>query len=66
MLNFVTRMTGHNFFPPKYYFFSELPAKIVWGDLMFVLGVSILLATISGIIPALRAITFSPATALRD
>lgn len=57
--------TGIDIFPAKYYFFSQLPASIVVGDVTVICVVSIILCTIGAFIPAWRAASLDPARALR-
>ncbi len=65
IMHFVSNTTGWELFPKKFYFFSELPARIVTGDLMLICIVSIILCTIGALIPAWRAARLDPAKALR-
>ena len=65
ILDFASKIAGHDLFPKEFYYFDGLPAKIVAGDVILVVTVSILLCTIGGLIPALRAAKLDPAKALR-
>lgn len=65
ILRLVSKVTGQELFPREFYFFNELPAHIVAGDVIFIVVVSVLLCTIGGIIPAWRAARLDPAKALR-
>jgi lipoprotein-releasing system permease protein len=65
ILRLVAKYTGQELFPREFYFFNELPAHIVTGDVVFVVVVSVLLCTFGGIIPAWRAARLDPAKALR-
>ena len=58
-------VTGQEIFPKEFYFFSELPAHIVTGDVLWIAAISILLCTFGGVIPAFRAAKLDPAGALR-
>ena len=58
-------VTGQEIFPKEFYFFSELPAHIVTGDVLWIAVISILLCTFGGVIPAFRAAKLDPAGALR-
>ncbi len=59
------KLTGMELFPKEFYHFSELPAEIITSDLIIIMGVSIVLCTIGGIIPAIRAANLDPVKALR-
>jgi lipoprotein-releasing system permease protein len=64
-LDFASKIAGHDLFPKEFYYFDGLPAKIVAGDVILIVVVSILLCTIGGLIPAIRAAKLDPAKALR-
>ncbi|MEA4863625.1 MAG: ABC transporter permease [Victivallaceae bacterium] len=57
---------GFEIFPKELYFFDALPAKITPGDLASVVVAAILLCTLGGLLPALRAAHLDPARAFRD
>lgn len=61
----VSKLTGWELFPKKFYFFSELPARIVAGDLLIICIVSVILCTLGALLPAWRAARLDPAKALR-
>ena len=65
ILNFISALSGRNLFPQEFYYFNELPAHIVPGDVIFIIVSSILLCTLGAVIPALRAARLEPAKALR-
>jgi len=65
ILHLVSKITGQELFPKEFYYFNELPAHIITGDIIFIVVVSILLCTIGGGIPAWRAAKLDPAKALR-
>ncbi len=58
-------VTGMEIFPKQMYLFNELPAHIIWSDVLLISIISILLCTCGAIIPALRAAHLDPAKALR-
>ncbi len=66
ILRLVSKISGQGLFPKEFYYFSELPAHIVTGDIIFIVVVSILLCTLGGVIPAWRAARLDPAKALRE
>jgi len=57
---------GFEVFPKELYFFDALPARITPGDLTAVVVVAVLLCTLGGLLPALRAAQLDPAKAFRD
>jgi lipoprotein-releasing system permease protein len=61
----LSKVTHMELFPKEFYFFNELPARIVTGDVVFIVSMSILLCTLGGVIPAWRAAGLDPAKALR-
>ncbi len=65
LMGIVAKITGQPLFPKEFYYFNELPAHIVTGDIIFIVTTSILLCTLGGIIPAWRAAKLDPAKALR-
>lgn len=58
-------LTGMEIFPKEMYLFSELPAHIIWGDVLVICVISVALCTCGAILPALRAAKLDPAKALR-
>ncbi len=65
ILKLVSRLTGQELFPKEFYYFNELPAHIVPGDVLFIVGCSVVLCTLGAVIPAWRAAKLDPAKALR-
>ncbi|MCQ2379677.1 MAG: ABC transporter permease [Victivallaceae bacterium] len=65
ILNIASAITGQDLFPKEFYYFNELPAHIVAGDVTFIIVSSILLCTLGALIPACRAARLDPAKALR-
>ncbi len=49
-----------------YYMFSEIPVSYDRGDFVLILGFSVVLSTLGGLVPALRAASLDPAEALRS
>ena len=66
ILHFASRVFRLDLFPPEFYYFDGLPAKIIVGDVAVIVVITIVLCTIGGIIPAWRAATLDPAKALRN
>lgn len=65
IMHFVSRVTGTELFPKELYYFDELPAHIVPGDVGFIIAASVILCTLGALLPALRAALLDPAKALR-
>ena len=65
IIDFFSKLAGHDLFPKEFYFFNEMPARIVVSDVLLIVGASILLCTLGAIIPAIRASRLDPAKALR-
>jgi len=65
IISVLSKITGQPIFPPEMYYFNELPAHIVFSDVVIVVVSSILLCTTGAIVPALRAAKLDPAKALR-
>lgn len=61
----VSEWTHMELFPKELYFFNELPAHIVPGDVAFIVISSVLLCTFGALLPASRAARLDPAKALR-
>lgn len=52
-------------FPPEIYRFRSVPTVWDWNSVLWIVGGSILMAVIAGLIPALRAARMDPVKALR-
>ena len=65
ILRLVSKWTHMELFPKEFYYFNELPAHIVPGDVLFIVISSIVLCTLGALLPALRAAYLDPAKALR-
>lgn len=65
ILELGSKITGQPLFPKEFYYFNELPAHIIPGDVLFIVGCSIVLCTLGAMIPALCAAKLDPAKALR-
>ncbi len=64
-LFFMRRVTGFELFPAQIYYFSELPALVLPGDLAVICGGSLLICLLAGLIPAWNAGRLKPVEALR-
>ena len=65
LLRFIGRLFNRDFFPKEFYYFSEMPAHIVPGDVIFIIVTSIVLCTLGAALPAWGASRLDPAKALR-
>lgn len=65
ILRFASSAFNMDLFPKEFYFFNELPAHIIAGDVIFIVVSSIVLCTLGAVLPAWRASRISPAQALR-
>lgn len=65
LLRLVTKWTGQDLFPKEFYYFNELPAHIVAGDVALIAVMAVVLCTLGAVIPAVRAAKLDPAGALR-
>ncbi|MGF1531232.1 MAG: ABC transporter permease [Puniceicoccaceae bacterium] len=61
-----TRLTQSEAALRTYYMFSEIPASYNASDFAFILGFSVFVSTLGGLIPAIRAGLLDPAEALRS
>lgn len=64
-LFFMRRVTGYELFPAKIYFFNELPALLLPGDVAMICGGSLVICLLAGLIPAWNAGRLEPVEALR-
>lgn len=56
---------GVKLFDPAVYFISELPAQLLWSDVLAVVLVSLMLSLLATLYPAWRAASIAPAEVLR-
>ncbi len=61
----LSRYTGLDLLPPSLYHLSEIPAQTSSADLWRVAAAVMIICTLAGLIPALRAARLDPARALR-
>jgi lipoprotein-releasing system permease protein len=62
---FIERIFGMDLFPADVYVISQLPSKLVWGDVGIIAGVSLLISLAATLYPSWRASRINPAEALR-
>ena len=56
---------GVKLFDPSVYFISELPARLLWGDVFAIVAAALVLSLLATVYPAWRASTIAPAEVLR-
>jgi lipoprotein releasing system, transmembrane protein, LolC/E family len=61
----VERLFGIQFLAKDVYYISELPSKLMWGDVAVITGVSLVLSLLATLYPSWRASRTNPAEALR-
>jgi lipoprotein-releasing system permease protein len=61
----VELLLGVKLFDPAVYFISELPAQLLWQDVLVVVAASFLLSLVATLYPAWRASRIAPAEVLR-
>jgi lipoprotein-releasing system permease protein len=61
----IEQAVGMDLFPADVYYISELPSKLVWGDVWTVGSVALILAFLATLYPSWRAANVQPAEALR-
>ncbi len=59
------RITGRDVFPAELYLFSQIPAKIDWFQVAYIVVIALVLSFVFSIIPAWRASRVDPVEALR-
>ena len=64
-LRLMNRLTGIDLFPAQIYAFTELPAKIVRGDIALICGSALVICVLAGLAPAWNAGRLRPVEALR-
>ncbi len=62
---FIERLAGMDLFPADVYYISQLPSKLVLGDVGIIGGVSLLISLVATLYPSWRASRINPAEALR-
>ncbi len=59
-------LTGRDLFPAELYYLSELPSKLVWGQVLGIALIAILLAFLATLYPAWKAANTDPVEVLRN
>lgn len=65
LMQIVSRVSGQELFPKEFYFFDQLPAHVIPGDVVFVVLSAVVLCTAGALVPAVAAAKLDPAKALR-
>ena len=63
--NTIEGLLGVKLFDPAVYFISELPAELLWSDVLVVVLASLALSLLATLYPAWRAARIAPAEVLR-
>ena len=63
--HFLSRVAGIDVFPRDIYNFPAIPASLSISDLLTIAGSALVICTLAGLIPALRAARLEPVEALR-
>ncbi len=61
----IEHLVGMDLFPADVYYISELPSKLVWGDVATICLVALVLSFLATLYPSWRASRVQPAEALR-
>jgi lipoprotein-releasing system permease protein len=62
---FIEQLSGAKLFNPQVYFISDLPSRLMWGDVAVVTGLALVLSLCATLFPAWRATRIDPAEVLR-
>jgi lipoprotein-releasing system permease protein len=65
LLSFLNRDLGMELLPKELYHLSELPATVLWSDVLIIAVSVLVMCTVAGLIPAWRAARLDPVRALR-
>lgn len=63
---FVQQITGRDLFPAELYYLSELPSKLVFGQVVAIAVIAIALAFLATLYPAWKAASTDPVEVLRN
>ena len=63
--HFLSHVVGIELFPREIYNFPEIPAFLTVRDLLTISGSALVICTLAGLLPALRAARLEPVEALR-
>ncbi len=65
LMRWLSRVFKLDIFPKDLYLLSEIPARIMPGDVIFVMLLVVIICTLAGLVPARRAARLDPVNALR-
>ncbi len=65
LMHWISNTFGMEIFPKGLYLLSEIPARIMPGDITVVMALVVLICTLAGLVPAHRAARLDPVSALR-
>lgn len=65
LMRWISNTFNLELFPKEFYRLSEIPALVSVKDVLLIAGLAIVICTLSGLIPAYRALRLNPAKALR-
>ncbi|MCB1552096.1 MAG: lipoprotein-releasing ABC transporter permease subunit, partial [Alphaproteobacteria bacterium] len=61
---FFEGLTNTNLFPGEVYFLSKLPAVVDWMEIVFIIGIAVVISILATVYPAKRAANLDPVEAL--
>ena len=61
----IEKLFGVHFLSADVYYISELPSRLIWGDVYRITGVAFLLSVLATLYPAWQASRIKPAEELR-
>ena len=64
--DFLEALTGESFFSAEVFFFSQLPSKIEFYEVIMVSGLSLMISFLATLYPSFRAARIDPAEVLRN
>ena len=61
----IEKLFGVHFMAADVYYISEVPSKLIWGDVYWIAGMAFLLSLLATLFPAWQASRINPAEVLR-
>lgn len=62
--HWIERVTGWALFDPSVYYIGGLPSRLIWSDVVWVVGAALILSLVASAYPAWRATRIAPVEAL--